>query len=569
MPLKPERSKDKKTKKKSRAAKESLSNPGSSSSSNSKKKTRKDGGGGGGGGKGNRRPTPGYKGDDGTYLHPRLDASLIQFKEATKESSSISTVPKFLVESSTNEIVRFPEDPFEVTFGIFINNPTHDNTQRPPANNAYQNLLGYPADQNPPVYINPHIAGQTFFSKMDATIDKWAVPGMDSLNDQLWQYQIANRVMCSDQLRREKYGESYKWISNTGERLVRAAVAGVLPVAADAPNGVLGVLPVAAVPAHRHPNLVACQAPLIYENRRQCAWSTVRMGFDSLMPMCLQNNALRTITKSVNGTGFFHPGATIQISLQQRTPLTICLERTDLTDDVYYQVAAPPAVAVAAIVYTVEISKITLWYESFILEDSMELQKMNARVLEYYVDYPHMRLHELSGGVSEHNVPIPLPKGTRFVYIMFLYESQKIPNVVVNSYMSGRFRFPPGLDSIQLAMVGREGILFKQGLTGLSTYGGRDSHSLRQYHSDLVKNSLYSKSFDEFCPPAGMGIGYDNILALDVTAYHKSFRDLATMKMDLRYTTPARANWSVRAFAVTQKLYTYSTKEQWNSKDIV
>ena len=479
---------------------------------------------------------------------------------------------------------RFPEDPFEVTFALTRRNLLHDVLEAPGADNYHRELLVQPDLLDPPIYLNPHLAGQTFYSKVSVSIDNWAVPEGDNLNDQLWQYQTVNRIFCNNATRREKYGSDYPWISNTGERLTRAgqaAVVAVAPVAAIpvgvvggnvAAAAVVGVAPVAARPAvaaYRHPNLVKCQEPITYDARRDCAESTVRMGFDSQFPFGRQNNALRTICKLKNGNSFLPPGITVNITLQQRTPLTICVERTDLTDDLYYQVVVPAAAIAAVPAYHVRIKKITLWYESLIFDSPLELDKMNAKRLEYPMDIPRMRLQELNGGVSEHNVPIALPRGARFIYIMFIHESQKLPNVVPNSYMSSRFRFPPGLDSIQLSLVGKEGLLFKKGLNGLGSYNGRDSHSLKAYHAELCRKGLYSRAFETFCPPPRNGIGYDSVLALDLTPYHKSMHELSTMRMDLLYTAPAKNNWSVRAFAIVQRLYTFDQKNKWEIVDIV
>jgi hypothetical protein len=287
--------------------------------------------------------------------------------------------------------------------------------------------------------------------------------------------------------------------------------------------------------------------------------------FFLLISVSTQNNALRILNKLKNGNSFLHPGVSIDIQLQQRNPLNILVEQNRLTDEQYWQ--DPPVAIGAGPVYDIRINKVTLLYESLILEDLDEVARINRSVLQYPVDCPTFRLLDLAGGAMHDSLNFALPRGTRIVYLMFVHESQIVQNVVRHSYMSTRYRFPPFLDYMTFNLVGKNGIVMSKGLHGISK--GRNSHSLRSFHSEMVKKGLYTKDFDAWFPPTRNGLGYDIILPIDLEFYHRQFREIATLNVELGYTQASRTNWSLRCWAVSQRLYQYSSKDMWTFKDTV
>jgi hypothetical protein len=266
-----------------------------------------------------------------------------------------------------------------------------------------------------------------------------------------------------------------------------------------------------------------------------------------------------------NTNGFLHPGVAVDIQLQQRSPLNVLVERADLTDNQYWQTPNVAAIANLARPYTITINKITLLYESVILEDLDEIERINRSTLEYPVDIPVERLNDLDGSVMHETASVPLPRGTRLVYLMFLHESQLMPNAVANSYMSSRFRWPPYLNHLQLSLVGKNGIVYQKGLRDIVK--GRNSHSLRSLHAELCKKNLYTKNFDAWFPPQRNGIGYDVIIPVDLSYYHKNFKEISALTVELAYSQPSMPRWSMRTFAVVQRVYQYSEKDRWTYKD--
>jgi len=486
---------------------------------------------------------------------------------------------------------RFPEDPFVIDFTITRVNPDYNGNTNPPLRTAYPDLFVQPQELDPPLWINPHAAGQTLFSRLDVTIDNQRVDCSETIGEHWFEYNVANRTICSSALRREKYGEDYKWISNTSERkYIEPVNAREVEIIAPAQEGALPTLRpyVPAVPLYRHPNLVACQNGIAYDSPTVSVSSTIRAGWDGMFPskhsnvnslttvnnstslflvVSCQNNALRIINKMKNTNGFLHPGVAVDLQLQQRNPLHILVERGNLTDNVYWQFPAPvdiPDTPVAA-VWTIRINKISLLYESALIESLDEIERINRSTLEYPIDVPIERLNDLDGSVMHETATVPLPRGTRLIYLMFLHECQLMPNAVKNSYMSSRFRWPPYLDRMHLSLVGKNGIVYQKGLRDISK--GRNSHSLRSLHAEMCKKNLYTKNFDAWFPPARNGISYDVIIPVDLSYYYKNFKEISALTVELNYTQPSMPRWSLRTFCVTQRVYQYSEKDRWTYKD--
>jgi hypothetical protein len=80
---------------------------------------------------------------------------------------------------------------------------------------------------------------------------------------------------------------------------------------------------------------------------------------------------------------------------------------------------------------------------------------------------------------------------------------------------------------------------------------------------------LYSKDFDTFAPPIVNGISYDAVLPLSLLPYHKITKDTSDMKLELRYSTPARELWRLRTFAVVQREYSYDRVNRWTKTDVL
>jgi hypothetical protein len=461
--------------------------------------------------------------------------------------------------------LRLPEDPIWITFTLKQVNANYDAASRD-GEAQYQELHVQPNMLTPPIYLSPHINGQTFFGKADIMIDGQAFDS--ELEHQAHHYQAAHRIMCSDSLRKERYGDNYQWVSNRSEMTTTAAVTEKQPEADDLTFRVAKAL-------SRPPNLIKCQNTITPDDTGVSRSHVMRLGFDGVYPFSSSNNILRTITKVKNGNSFLHPGCSLDITLHRRTDMTLLFERTDLTDVQQYQIGVglggAPVVAVNAYtpVFKVKISSISLMYESVVLESQEEISRIMRSTLRYPVDVALMRTSAIFGGTMNQVVKVPLPPGTKVAYLMFLHETQTVPNAVQNINMSTRYRYLPGLSKVELSLVGKDGLIFQRGIDDLGVPAGRESLSLRAMHAEWLKKNIYTKPFDTFFPssPADANTGFDQLLVLDMTPYKKSVADISTLFVTLSYNTMSQYRWNLRVFPVVQRLYEYSEKTRWTWKD--
>ena len=92
------------------------------------------------------------------------------------------------------------------------------------------------------------------------------------------------------------------------------------------------------------------------------------------------------------------------------------------------------------------------------------------------------------------------------------------------------------------------------------------------YHGDLSRQNIYTRPFDDFCPPQRDFVrprdaeqGYDQALAIPCLNY--SFDESRQMTVKLVYSAEAETRWRMRTFAVTQRLLEWSEKDGWSEAE--
>jgi hypothetical protein len=412
------------------------------------------------------------------------------------------------------------------------------------------------------VYINPLLKGSTFFSKIEVNIDGQRI-NADNLEDRGYLYQSLNRIFTNDKVRKPKFSERGHWISTTAERtwepMVPAVVA-VLPTATQ--------LPVAArdrIPPRIHRSLMRAMEPLMFDAKYPSLDNTMCFGQDGLFPFSTTNCGMNAIVGGKNAENpYLRPGSSISFVLHKRSPFGICVERATVTDDNYFS-NGDCGVAVDVLY---EITSITLTYESSTVDSDDQLAALKRHDRQYYVDVPLMRLNNCLTGVKHDAQIISLPKNTKLVYVFWLYEDQFVYNASTNSYLSARFRFPPNMVGVDLAMPGKDNLLVSGGVKNLGVATGWNSGSLRAYHSRLVREGLYDKDFESFSPNRKDGVlSYDQALLLNLKNY--SIEENTQLHVTMKYSDNlSQARWYLHAFCLVQKLLTCDAKHQWEWKDL-
>ena len=388
---------------------------------------------------------------------------------------------------------------------------------------------------------------------------------------------------CSDRHRREKYGSNPVWASTTSETQSRAAVAlqpgrplleaVQLTAAPDtfarAPwNADRAREPyVAGSPVYRHPVLEQLHRSVTYDAALRSKPNLIRMGLDGIFPFYSQCDALAEMYGSIRPTGFIHPNCKLHFTFHRRSPIFALIERPSITDNQYFHTGRAPAAIAAPTQIFVFIKSIKLAYEEIVLDDPQALAAFR-RGSGYYIDVPVSRRNNLNPNVLTDCQKISLPPKTKIVYLVYLFESQISHGVrdAGASWLSGRLRFVPNLLKLDLSLVGKEGVVMKDGFHDMGTADARKSASLKAYFEGLVSRNLTSKTFDQFCPRTDDGISYIQSLLLDFTMY--DMRETSELQAFHTYTGGgAPPGWSIMCFAVVQRVLTYDEKLLWIVKD--
>jgi hypothetical protein len=530
-------------------------------------------GGGGGLHKPAKRRRPGYGGRD-QYADVSPDSYLVQSKTVSPSSGGNGDQASvtFTVTVGANEMISFSDNPFTVEFEIKYTNTNFGVGGQP--NNDVRELWATPHLLLPPMYVDQRMGGQFLYSSIDVTMDGIKMEGPNLVN-QASQYQTINRTFCSDETRRAKYGTPLKWMSNSTQRAYQTSAIAV--EAREARELIADVWAArearAYVPATKqsiHPLLADAMDGTYFSADGVDGHSTrMALGFDGYFPISTQCNALLEITGQKNENQYLRPGSEIVFQLMRRTPnLYSAIERANVDDQRFYGFAA---INVATPPFKIYIRSITLTYESVILQNKDYLVKLSTKSYRYLCDVPFLRENKLSHGGFHDNVKVPLPKGTKFVFLYFCFEGQILPNSREASFVSNRFRFAPNLDELRLHLLGRENLVVARGLKHLGNADGRHSESLRSFHAQLVRQKLYTKSFDEWFPRwVNNHIGYDQVLPIDLTWMAKDLRESVTsLEVDLTYKEEAaREHWVLRSLSLVERVYEYSTKTSWTWKDL-
>jgi hypothetical protein len=430
------------------------------------------------------------------------------------------------------------------------------------------------------VYLDEYVAGQFAFYKADVTLGGQKAES-GNLEDQGIHYQKLNRCFTTNRVRRKKYGRSMMGVANSLQRVVTAPVA-VEQAVADRPqimNQAGAEVQTArqarnyrpAVARYTHPAVAAAMAPIIYTDTRDVEPSVMTLGMDGTWPLSSSSNALLAVTKQYNGCGYFPPLCTINVTLYRRRDVHQTIERVDIGDADYFG-GADLADGQAHNGLDVEFKAIELWYEIAQLASEEEIAKVTKNDLKYYFDVPVMRTNQLLTGVFFEQVKVVLPKGAKFVFLVFLKDVQIAVNARKHNYISTRYVFLPGLASLRCNLTGKEGIVVKDGLVGLGVTGGRRSTSLHAFHANLVRTGLTERSFDEWFPPwNAQALGHEQALPMDLTPYQDHFKaDPINLIVQLKYDAGSLERWNLRTYALVQRCYTYSPKSQlWTWVDLV
>jgi hypothetical protein len=469
-----------------------------------------------------------------------------------------SDVLLFEIQADSTEIVRFPVDCINLKYTVTRVNPDYNPRAGGGGVVAMPNIYVQPQLGEPPIYINPYLAGRTFVSSSTVSLDGVTIPNpkMDMDNGG-FHYQVANRIMCDDRDYRNKFGEKPLRITGTKDRTYRPAA---LAVAEDQGAGIAAQ---PAVTLSIGQKILRAMEPLIFDEQGRTAPRFLACGMDEIWPLNSDCHALNRIMRVRGGNKFLHPGVKVALTLHKANPMTALIERLEQTVGQWWALIPTPN-EFAHDDLIVSFQELSLTYESVTITDPAVLAKFEKEKHHYLTAYIHWRSVALAHGVQRDQVTIHLPHGCKMLFILFLYETQIHHRAQPNHFLSARYRYPSFVQEIDMSLVGRESLIFKGGLTDLTD--GSTSTSLRAFVAELQRDFIYPGSFDDYWP-RGDDVSFDQILPLR-TDYYPLPPEGGNLTMVLKYSQVARERMSILAFPICQRRYSYDPKTKWTYKDL-
>ena len=257
-------------------------------------------------------------------------------------------------------------------------------------------------------------------------------------------------------------------------------------------------------------------------------------------------------------------------NLLKRKPLSICIERADVTDTEYWSGVVPVrAGGKPEIAINVTLVSVALEYDSVKLTRD-EATKLMGAVQKYYWDMVIGRSHNLSSANLQATINIVVNPGTALIILAYAYVAQTLQASKDRCWMSTRFRFAPHLKKLTLSHSGEDGVLLHKGFENLGTSKANSSHSLRTLHAEMVRKKLYSKPFDSWVPPrratvrSADNLGYDQIIPYFCEEHTRNKDVATTLSVYHEFgDTGIPDGWVLLAACVSQEVLEYSSSIKW------
>jgi len=522
-----------------------------------------------------------------TGISPAVSNMTKKVAKTTHAIDENTRILHFSIKTASNEMIRFPENPFLFYFTIEYRQAAGPDPAVIPAT-AWTPLVNNTPDRVP-WYLSEFLGASAFIQSCDVTVDNVPIEN-PSINMHL--YTALEMLFCSDVMRKQKYGESFVWPSNQNDLwfkeqvpLARFGAAHATVEALDnaiRPAAALAVRVVGSSLKHS-PTLTKLMKTLQNEIAVAAAPADLEVkcltgNCHGVFPFSTQNNTLRTITKQAWETSFLAQGMEICTTLQLMNPITAFIERADVINDEYFTGVALTRRQDNARTeeLRIRIKKVELTYESIILESNEKVKRCKA-----YFDFPYMRISNITPHIFNETVHVPIPEHSRLVYICFISEFQINLNAraVANQtgqFLSCRFRFPPNLKHLSVSLTDCENLLpVKEGLVDLGIANKiRQSTPLRLLHSDMVRKRTYQKAFDDYVPPRIVSAGglvqdttgFDQALYIDLIPHCKAITKATEMTIELTWEAGSPEHLYLFAFPVQQREISFDQDRGWAYK---
>ena len=445
----------------------------------------------------------------------------------------------FLLNTSPNELVRFPDHPFVVTYKIRCLNIDYSATSEDPIKKI-QFTAHFPKENAPRTYWDTRLGAASMFSKLEVTLDQ-TIMSLDALEEYGFLYDGAANTFCTESSRMLKYGRTMARPSTEK---------GYTDTAADLIDK----------------NLQEVLADNSMDERKPTSGNiTTAFGFGGKFPLDSGCLPLSNLFGMQRKNGWIHSNAEIQLRLIKRAVLYSCMENALMSADTF--VGVEPVAGNAKVDvsnYKIDIVNIGVLYYSIELENQQLLQKLNSKLHTYYHDKPSTIFRRQPAGASFHSEVIALPAGTRLVMIQWAVDDQVVYNPTSGKFLSPRMRFPKGCTKLDVSISGKSGLILENGLQDFANpEKRRSSISCLAYHKDLMSKGLYDSKAEKMFPRPTDSTN-DGGIVLDLTSYSipaSTNLTLTTSFTDGNDLSPK--NTSLVVHCVQQMKVEYDKSKRW------
>jgi hypothetical protein len=285
-------------------------------------------------------------------------------------------------------------------------------------------------------------------------------------------------------------------------------------------------------------------------------------------PFDFQCNLLMALTKEEKYNGFLYPNLRLTLRFTKRTNVNSMLERPSVSPAVYYDSSKKvtlPDPNPEKVTFTIK--DFTVEYEAVTLK-SQEKMDRGKRGGKWFYDAPKIIPQSLDSGKMLTVNRVGVTKGAKVVVITWMPRDALFHNESQGKFLSPRFQFVPNGVKVKIVIEGAQGsFMFPEGFKDVGTKDAHNSNTLHVYHDYLVRQELYSKSFEDFVPEGGVK-GRDQSFIISFT--NERVKDPTQITVTVEYNEHmSPKDWYLVATIVEQHELTYYDKLELKSEVVV
>ena len=522
----------------------------------------------------------------------------------------------------SNQLARFKPDAVELAVRIRYRKDENADWEHLDAN-TLETTVKRP--NRHPFYLNPLLAGQSFFSKFEVLLDGQFVSNSSLGHYPLW-FSGTERIFTTGDAFARKYGRQLHRISNTGQYRLRPEgggdTSGFISVAAAARQGRAADPQLEVPPADDAADATAttaapastttttttttaasgappAKAPKVSGAGLQVQGETVQSILDrvaevvnaSVGPRRLPE-PLHSVTRELRSdekddaimlrfTIPYFP-FTMQTSVMENLGMArasnpyihpgsrICvrLYKMDPLDAAVerYDVTTKLSDSYGTALQPngqldVEIVDMTIAYESLMLKEEDDMADVRTKTHTFLPDSALMEQKYLRSNTAFDTHSFTVYPGTKAFIACMTQEDHVLGTM--GRKISTRSTFVPGLTEMRFRLQTKSGVTELLHLTDPGVAAGHFSTSVRDYHASLVRRGIYDQSFDTFFPrDFAASRGLEQAVVIDLIPY--DVREPCSILLNLTYAkTNAPPKWMIIAFNLIQR----QVKFNWRTSE--